>query len=82
MRGPEHRKRTKKFLGKEYPDVHEFVDAPHKKLGRMHRKERHGLKDVWLTFRMKGIGHAIAHLLHIFDDKIWSWKQKRKRKQN
>ncbi len=54
------------LFGTSGSDIHKFMDALVKKLGRNHRSERHDSNTVALLYAIKGkeaAQHALAHII-------------------
>ena len=64
----DHRNLSKIILGESGNDIHKFMDAPVKRLGRNHRNERHDLNTVASFYATKGAKAAQHALLHIISD--------------
>ncbi len=61
-----HRNVSQLLLGESGDDIHKFMDAPVKRLGRNHRNERHDLQTVSFLFATEGkkaAQHALGHIL-------------------
>jgi len=74
-----HRRIDKAFLGKEYPDVHKWMDEPYKWLGPRHRILRHDPFSILLKYR-NDPNRLTAALLHLLADKGISALKRSKRK--
>ena len=64
---------SKERTGKEFRELHEWMDAPQKELGVNHRIERHTLNDVYLNFVEKEFGGEkaiVEWLFHIAIDNL------------
>ena len=60
-----HRLIDRIFLGREYPDIHRWMDEPYKRLGPRHRMLRHDLLSCIIVSRgdPRRLASAILHLL-------------------
>jgi len=61
-----HRTLSKIILGESGNEVHKFMDAPAKQLGRNHRDVRHDLRTVAILSVVKGRKagrHALGHII-------------------
>ncbi len=61
-----HNDFSKILFGESASEVHKFMDAPVKQLGRNHRKSRHDLRTVGFLYAAKGkkaAQHALGHIL-------------------
>jgi len=70
-----HRLIDRAVLGREYPDVHRWMDEPYKILGKRHRVLRHSPLEVILRF-YPDTDRVISGLLHIALDRIDSLARK------
>jgi len=68
----EHCKFSKKRTGKEYRDLHEWIDAPKEELGINHRIERHSDNEIYRKFIKDKWGDrgVIEWLFHIAVDNL------------
>jgi len=74
-----HRNVSQLLLGESGDDIHKFMDAPIKRLGRNHRNERHDLQTVSFLFATKGkkaAQHALGHILLDNSEKLSNKKAK------
>jgi len=74
-----HRLIDRVFLGREYPDVHRWMDAPFKTLGRRHRVLRHSIPEVVAAYWWDP-GRLASGILHIYTDKAESELKRRVRR--
>ena len=66
-----HRLVDKALLGKEYPQVHRYMDEPAKYLGARHRIARHNLATALLLFaRYKDPKAFMSSVLHTALDEL------------
>jgi hypothetical protein len=66
-----HRLVDKALLGKEYPQVHRYMDEPAKYLGARHRIARHNLATALLLFaRYKDPKAFMSSILHTALDQV------------
>ncbi|MBI2667638.1 hypothetical protein HYX17_02600 [Candidatus Woesearchaeota archaeon] len=66
-----HCEESKKRTGKEYRELHMWIDEPQKYLGKDHRKERHdpnNKEDSTFIFSKWSTEGYIEWLIHIIDD--------------
>jgi len=75
----QHRALDKLLLGREYGDVHEWMDEPAKWLGPRHRILRHSPLEILLKYSNDPDRLASA-LLHILADKADSRVRSRRRR--
>lgn len=69
MRHKDHRAIDKLLLGKEFPEVHSFMDAPAYHVGYGHRKYRHDLRVVlFMALKHQDPRAGVSALLHIGAD--------------
>ena len=71
-----HSDLSKILLGTSGNDIHKFLDAPVKWLGRNHRESRHDSHTVALIYATKGAEAAEHALTHILLDKSVSLAKK------
>lgn len=67
----EHCKRSKKRTGKTYEDLHKWIDAPQKELGREHRRVRHDntyIPEVKRRWRDEGVKEFLKHIVEDYED--------------
>jgi len=68
VRHRQHRLVDVFFLGREYPDVHSWMDEPYRWLGRRHRILRHDPLSILLKY-LDDPGRLASAYLHIIADK-------------
>ena len=69
MKHKDHRAIDKLVLGKEFPQVHRFMDQPAYYLSYGHRRVRHDLRAVVLmALRHRDARAGVSALLHISAD--------------
>jgi len=71
-----HRLVDRMVLGKEYPDVHRWIDEPYRYLGKRHRILRHSPLEIMLKYHSDP-NRLIAGLLHIALDYASSRRSRR-----
>jgi hypothetical protein len=76
LRHKQHRAIDRALLGKEFPDVHEWMDKPAVWLGPSHRIMRHSPLEILLKYH-DDPERAFSALLHLLADEADS-KLKRK----
>ena len=65
-----HLQDDRRILGREYAEIHKFMDRPSKYMGRRHRRVRHDLGTVLLILFATGDPRAaVSALMHIAHDK-------------
>lgn len=74
-----HKKIDKIILGKEYPDVHKWIDEPVKWLGPRHRILRHDIGTIALRY-YGDRERTISAYMHLITDKYHSKYKRRRRK--
>lgn len=72
-----HRLIDRVFLGREYPEVHRYLDEPYKWLGPRHRVLRHDLLTV-LSLAAVDPAYGASALLHILADYGSSYLKKKR----
>lgn len=71
MKHKEHRAIDKLVLGREYPDVHRFMDKPAYRMGPGHRRFRHDMRAVlYMALKHQDPRAGVSALLHIGADFI------------
>jgi len=69
MKHKDHRTIDKLVLGREFPEVHRYLDAPAYRYGPGHRRFRHdGRAVVLMALRHRDMRAGISALLHIGAD--------------
>ena len=69
MRHKDHKAIDELVLGRAYPKVHQFMDAPAYRVGPGHRKYRHDARAVVLmALRHRDARAGVSALLHIGAD--------------
>lgn len=63
-----HMKRSKILFGKEYKEVHEWLDDFALMYGRDHRVYRHNMRGVQWIVKKYGAEAGKVAMLHILDD--------------
>jgi len=65
-----HRRIDKLILGKEFPQVHHFLDKPAAWVKTGHRRFRHS-EDIiaWVLLAKRDVNAAASALLHLLADK-------------
>ena len=76
LRHRAHRLLDRLVLGREFPDVHRWMDAPYRWLGPRHRLLRHSVAEVLLKYRGDPYRLASA-LLHIVADRASSRRRRK-----
>lgn len=73
-----HRRIDKVFLGREYPEVHRWMDKPYTVLGRRHRILRHDPLSI-LYLALINPRYGASALLHVLADYSYTTMKKYKR---
>lgn len=68
MRGDQHRRATREFLGWDVPEVHALIDAASSYLGGRHRVVGHNLAMLRLVEDMFGRRGRVVFTLHVLQD--------------
>jgi len=59
------------YLGRQYPQVHRWVDAPYKRLGKRHRILRHDLLSaVIIALKLRDANAFRSAVLHYLTDGV------------
>jgi len=74
-----HRLIDRLLLGREYPEVHRYIDEPYKVLGPRHRVLRHDLLTV-LQLASIDPAYGASALLHILADYGSSYLKRKARR--
>ena len=77
MRHREHRLIDKLLLGREFRDVHVWMDEPYRWLGRKHRVLRHDPITLMIKY-YDDPERLTSGLLHIIADRVGSKVKRRK----
>jgi len=68
MKRSQHTEHCRQVLGEGFPQVHDYLDEFHDKLGPSHRSRRHNAGGVLLCISKWGMLAGAAACLHIWAD--------------